>query len=85
MYVCMCVRAWVHTYCMRAGVCVRLCIPTVFKFERALSMTDRCDSVTVLQAPADNPCFLPLIKVLCSINLTPAAVPHHSTLKSSLK
>lgn len=58
---------------------------THFKRECVLQMTDRCDSVTTLQAPADNPCFLPLIKALCSINLTPAAVLHHSTLKSSLK
>lgn len=65
---------------------VSLCmLGDIFKFDCVLSMIDRCDSGTVLQASADYLCFLPLIKVLCSIILTPAAVLHHSTLKSSLK
>lgn len=46
-------------------------------------MTERCESITFLQAPVDTSRILPLIKVLCSINLTPAAVLHHSALKGS--
>lgn len=68
---------------MCAGVCVFTSQQTFFKSECLLLMTERCDSITILQAPVDTS-RLPLIKVLCSINLTPAAVLHHSPLKSSL-
>lgn len=75
------------------GVCMRGCICRMcegFKFECLLLMTDRCDSVTILQAPVKTSCFffwffLPLIKALCSKHLTPAAVLHHSAQKNSLK
>lgn len=70
------------------GVCMCGCIYRMcegFKFECLLLMTDGCDSVTILQAPVDTSCVLPLIKALCSIHLTPAAVLHHSAQKKITK